>query len=198
MPKQKHSAVQLRTKHKKVCPVDNANALPGFLLLNSICVKKFLIIPVFLIIFSQYSFSQDFLPADQNTLDSIREANIGNVLVFNMWAYWCAPCKEEFPELVKLYNNYKDKGVKLIFVSLDFPETFETQTIPFLKEQGVDFTTYYNNFEKDEQLINYMDINWEGGLPGTFMYNKDGKLSVTMVGARTYDVFEESVQKLLD
>ena len=115
-----------------------------------------------------------------------------------MWAYWCAPCKEEFPELVKLYNNYKDKGVKLIFVSLDFPETFETQTIPFLKEQGVDFTTYYNNFEKDEQLINYMDINWEGGLPGTFMYNKDGKLSVTMVGARTYNVFEESVQKLLD
>ena len=161
-------------------------------------MKKFLIIPVFLIIFSQYSFSQEFLPADQNTLDSIREANIGNVLVFNMWAYWCAPCKEEFPELVKLYNNYKDKGVKLIFVSLDFPETFETQTIPFLKEQGVDFTTYYNNFEKDEQLINYMDINWEGGLPGTFMYNKDGKLSVTMVGARTYDVFEESVQKLLD
>lgn len=161
-------------------------------------MKKLLIIPVFLILFSQYSFSQDFLPANENTLDSIREANIGNVLVINLWAYWCAPCKEEFPELVRLYRDYKDRGVKLIFVSLDFPETYETQTIPYLKEQGVDFDTYYNAFDKDEQLINYMDINWEGGIPGTFIYAKDGNPAVSLIGKRTYDVFEKSVVKLLD
>lgn len=161
-------------------------------------MKKFLILGVFIILaFSQNSFSQELIPANENTLDSIREANIGKVLIINLWAYWCAPCKEEFPELVKLYNDYKDQDVKLVFVTLDFGEALATQTVPYLKEQGVDFDTYYNNFDKDEKLISYMDINWEGGIPGTFIYSKEGKLAVSLIGKRTYDVFEKNVLKLI-
>ncbi len=160
-------------------------------------MKTFAIVLFLILASTSFSYSQELVPANENTLDSIREANKGNVLLINLWAYWCAPCKEEFPELIKLYNDYKDQGFKLVFVTLDFPETFETETIPYLKEQGVDWVTYYNNFDKDEQLITYMDPNWEGGIPGSFIYTKEGKLAVSYIGKRTYEVFETAVKKLL-
>ena len=160
-------------------------------------MKKLIIALFFILASSTFSNAQELLPANENTLDSIREANKGNVLLVNLWAYWCAPCKEEFPELVKLYNDYKDQGLNVVFVTLDFPETLESETIPYLKEQGVDWTTFYNSFDKDEQLINYMDPNWEGAIPGTFIYTKDGKLAISFIGKRTYEVFETAVKKLL-
>ncbi len=161
-------------------------------------MKTFLILITFLIISSQNLYSQQLLPANATTLDSIRDANKGKVLLINLWAFWCAPCKEEFPELIQLRKDYNDIDFELIFLTLDFGDALENETIPYLKSQGVDFTSYYNNFEKDEQLINYMDINWDGGIPGTFIYTKEGKLAYSMIGKRTYEDFDKAVKKLLN
>ena len=145
-----------------------------------------------------YSQEFQFLPANTDTFDSIKANNKGKVILFNFWAYWCAPCKEEFPHLVELYENYKDKDFELVFVCLDFGEELQTESIPFLKEQGVDFTSYYGNFKNDVEVINYMDEKWEGGLPGTFVFDKEGKLSASMIGKRTYKEFENAILPLLD
>ncbi|MFC2093583.1 TlpA family protein disulfide reductase [Bacteroidota bacterium] len=163
-------------------------------------MKKIIKLFIFLLIVStiKTSFSQVLLPADTNTLDSIKKVNKGNVILFNFWASWCKPCKEEFPDLVKIHNDFKDKNFSLIFVSLDFDEALENNTIPFLKEQGVDFTTYFNNFEKDEDLILYIDKNWNGGIPGTFIFDKEGKLSASLIGAQSYATFEKEINKQLN
>ena len=99
------------------------------------------------------------------------------VTLVNFWATWCKPCVEEFPRLVKLYNNYKDRGLDIVFISVDVPEDVESKVVPFLKKQGVDFVSYFNKFDKPEELINYIDKNWEGAIPSTYIYDKEGKLT---------------------
>lgn len=44
---------------------------------------------------------------------------IGTVTIIDFWASWCGPCRKENPEVVKLYNDYKDKGLQIVGVSLD-------------------------------------------------------------------------------
>lgn len=137
----------------------------------------------------------ELLPANKTTLDSIIEANKGKVILFNFWAYWCQPCKEEFPDLMKLKKDYEGKDFKLVFVTLDFDDALATKTRPFLAEQQVDFTTYYNAFKKDEDLINYMTPEgWDGGIPATFIYDKNGTQTGKFIGKKTYEDFKTAVE----
>ncbi|CAN5600669.1 hypothetical protein BH10BAC5_BH10BAC5_21620 [soil metagenome] len=158
-------------------------------------MKKILLI--LLLITAANIYSQDIIPADNLKMDSLFAANKGSVIVLNFWAYWCAPCKEEFPELVKLQNEYKDKGLKLLFYSLDTPEEIKTKTSAYLKDQKVDFVTYSNGFDKDEKLINYVDASWDGALPTTFIYNKNGKLVIKLTGKQKFKDFEKAIKDLL-
>lgn len=47
--------------------------------------------------------------------------SMGKVTIVDFWAAWCKPCRAESPNLVKVYNKYKDQGLKIISVSLDRP-----------------------------------------------------------------------------
>lgn len=120
------------------------------------------------------------------------------VVLVNFWATWCKPCVKEFPELVKLYNNYKDRGLDIVFISVDVPEDVDPKVIPFLKKQEVDFVSYLNKFDKPEDLINYIDKNWEGAIPSTYIYDKEGKLTSHILGSRSYEEFEKEILKNLD
>ncbi|MCX7877802.1 MAG: TlpA family protein disulfide reductase [Ignavibacteria bacterium] len=122
----------------------------------------------------------------------------GKVVLVNFWATWCKPCVKEFPDLIKLYNNYKDKAFEIIFISLDVPEEIDPKVKPFLSKNNVDFTTYYNNFKQPEEIINFMDKNWGGAIPATYIYDREGNLSVSIVGSQRYDQFERELLKVLE
>lgn len=68
---------------------------------------------------------------DKNKLAKIIKERKGKVLFLNLWATWCVPCREEFPEIVKLVNEFKD--VEFIGISVDFPEEVDSKIIPFFK-----------------------------------------------------------------
>ena len=129
---------------------------------------------------------------------TIMDSSKGKVTLVNFWATWCPPCVKEFPELVKLYKNYKDKDFNLIFVSLDENSDVSSKLIPFLKKQGVDFTSYHADFKKPEELIDFVDKSWQGEIPYTKIYDKEGKLSATFLGNKTYEQFEEEVKKVMN
>ena len=97
--------------------------------------------------------------------------------VRKFWATWCKPCVIEFPELFKLYKNYKDRNFVLVFVSMDMTEDIKEKVKPFLEKQGVDFVTYYNDFRNPDEIINFYDSKWEGAIPSTYIYEKEGKLT---------------------
>jgi thiol-disulfide isomerase/thioredoxin len=136
--------------------------------------------------------------SNQKDLESLKDSKKGKVVLVNFWATWCKPCVAEFPEIVKLYRDYKDKGFELVFVSVDVTEDIKTKVVPFLKKQGVDFTTYYSNFDNPEDLINFFDKNWQGAIPSTYIYDRNWNQTSNMLGEKKYEVFENEILKNLN
>jgi thiol-disulfide isomerase/thioredoxin len=132
-----------------------------------------------------------------NDIENIITENEGKVIVFNFWASWCKPCVEEFPDLIKLNNNYRNKDFKLIFISLDFKEETDSKLYPFLKSNNVDFSTYLLDVSNPDDIMNYFDKNWNGGIPSTFIFDKSGKMKKFILGGHDYDYFEKEIMKLI-
>lgn len=130
----------------------------------------------------------------EQILDAVRAAN-NKVVVVNVWATWCIPCREEFPDLLRLRRDYQDRGVKLLLVSGDFAGERE-QATAFLSEQGVDFPTYIKTGD-DMQFINTFDPKWSGALPATFIYDGQGRLRHALLGKSSYAQFEAKVLDVL-
>ncbi len=63
-------------------------------------------------------------------LKLILEEGKGSAILINVWATWCEPCREEFPDLVKLSNKYK-KSIRFIGISADEVEDLDEKVIPF-------------------------------------------------------------------
>lgn len=107
------------------------------------------------------------------------------VVIVNMWATWCGPCREEFPEYVEFAREYREEGIRLMFVSVD-----EREKMPavkeFLEEQGVTWQTYLKKGPAS-RFIPAMHGGWSGALPTTFVYRSDGSLATYWEGAGTYE-----------
>lgn len=168
----------------------NVNSICSINALKAICVVGLL---------SYKTFTQDVMPLSSvKDLETLRDSKKGKVVLVNFWASWCRPCVAEIPGLIKLYNNYKDSGFEIIFISVDVPEDIQSKVAPFLKSKGVDFTTYYNQFDKTDDLINFFDKNWQGAIPSTYIYDKDWNQTSSMVGSRSYEIFEKEILKDLN
>ena len=66
-------------------------------------------------------------------LKSILASYKGKVLLVNIWATWCKPCREEFPDLVRLQDFYKGKAVHIIAISANYPDEINSKILPFLE-----------------------------------------------------------------
>jgi thiol-disulfide isomerase/thioredoxin len=160
---------------------------------------KALLIFVFLFLLSDISLPQDVRNLSSlEQIDSIKTASKSNVILVNFWASWCNPCVEEFPDLIKLKNDFADKGLRMIFISLDFPEEVDTKLKPFLKENNVDFTTYFCSFQKTEELMDYFDKNWDGAIPATFIFDKKGELKSKIIGSHSYNFYKKEISKYIE
>jgi thiol-disulfide isomerase/thioredoxin len=124
------------------------------------------------------------------------EAFRGKVVVLDVWAEFCLPCKKEFPHLVELHEKYAKKGVACISVSVDFLED-QDKTLAFLKKHKATFTNYLFD-EKQKVWQQHFNIT---GPPAVFVYDRDGKLAKHFDpdegDGYTYADVEKLVQKLL-
>jgi thiol-disulfide isomerase/thioredoxin len=127
-------------------------------------------------------------------LGAVRGAGSKAVLV-NVWASWCAPCRQEFPDLVRLYRDYRGRGLELVLVSTDFEDQL-ADAKAFLTKNGVDFPTYFKVGD-DMEFINTLSPKWTGALPATFIYDGEGRLRYFQEGMGTYEEFEKRVLDVL-
>lgn len=117
------------------------------------------------------------------------------VVLINVWATWCAPCVEEFPEIVKLQREYEDQ-VQVIFISADFPDS-RGRALDFLKKQQVNWTTYFKT-GKDQEFIEAISESWTGALPFTKIINKEGHVVASWENSADYSKFEKHVRSALN
>jgi thiol-disulfide isomerase/thioredoxin len=127
-------------------------------------------------------------------LEAVREPGPG-VVVVNVWATWCLPCVEEFPDLIRLRKNYLGKGVKVLLVSADF-HSERDGALRFLAEQGVDFETFLKDGD-DMKFIEALCPAWSGAMPATFLYDSKGRLVHFREGKITYEILEREVRTAL-
>jgi thiol-disulfide isomerase/thioredoxin len=98
-------------------------------------------------------------------------------LLVNFWATWCAPCREEFPDLVKIRARYAADKLDFVVVSLDDPSDIGKAVPDFLKEvRATALPAYLLHAEDDAAAINLVDVYWRGELPATFLYDRAGRI----------------------
>jgi thiol-disulfide isomerase/thioredoxin len=120
----------------------------------------------------------------------------GKILFINLWATWCVPCKEEFPDLVRLDEYYANSDVVIIGISVDFPDEVESKIKPFLHSQKVKFPNFVQNFKDPLELINLLNENWRGAVPTTFIYDKEGKQQKYLLGKHSFEQFKSEIESI--
>ncbi len=130
-------------------------------------------------------------------LERLLDQRNGKALFLNVWATWCLPCKEEFPDLVRLAEAYKNRPIEFVGLSADYPEDVDDKIKPFLQQMRVNFKVYVQDFSDPETLINRLNPTWNGAIPATFLYDSSGKQRAFLVGRQTYEQFRKEIEKLL-
>jgi len=98
----------------------------------------------------------------------------GKVVLVNFWATWCHPCQKEIPDLSRVYDKYKSKGVVFLGVMTDAPDN---QTLLNFKS---DFEMSYPIVRSNSDLM--VSFNYPDALPTTFVYDRGGKQIYNHVG----------------
>jgi thiol-disulfide isomerase/thioredoxin len=133
---------------------------------------------------------------DEQGWQNVRARYRGRVLLVNFWATWCDPCREEFPGIVRLYQDYRAQGLSVVAISMDEPESVPAIE-KFLKAQGAQFGSYRHHFRDFSALVDSINKQWGGGIPATFLYDPQGRLVQSWEGATPYGEFERAVRPLL-
>jgi len=112
----------------------------------------------------------------------------GQVVILNFWATWCAPCRQEMPEFVRLYSSLHDQGLEVVAVDL---QEAEGQVQGFVDEFGMRFPTL---FDRSGGVARTYRVNQ---LPVTLIIDRDGVVRATKYGPVTPDVLQAELAKVL-
>ncbi len=132
---------------------------------------------------------------DDAKIRELLKAN-GKPLLVNFWATWCVPCREEFPDLVKIDGQYRGK-IDFITISLDFIEDIDTAVPEFLSEMKAEMPAYLLLSEDESALISSVTKDWSGGLPFTILYNTKGELVYFHQGKVKPEILKAEIEKSL-
>jgi len=133
-------------------------------------------------------------PATPRQIKQRVEESRAPLTLVHVWATWCDPCREEFPDVMKAQRRYKDRGVRLILVSADDPD--ETESIRgFLAEHESPVGTLVAT-ELSEEFIETLSPKWSGALPASFFF-ANGRLVKEWEGVRSFDQYAKTIESLL-
>ena len=125
----------------------------------------------------------------------IQSKTIQKAVLVNLWATWCGPCIEEFPDIVYLAEKYKDK-LDVIFISGDFPDD-TLRVKEYLQNQKVNWPTWLKSGSESE-FIDAVHSEWAGALPFTVIYKKGGEEVVYWENKAELSKFEQFILKAIN
>jgi thiol-disulfide isomerase/thioredoxin len=120
----------------------------------------------------------------------------GKPLVVNFWATWCDPCREEFPDLVKLDAEYKGRA-DVVTVSLDDPSHIATLVPKFLRSMKATMPAYLLHTPDESAAIALISKDWAGSLPFTVIYSADGAQAYLRMGKIRHEMLVAELEKLI-
>jgi peroxiredoxin len=103
----------------------------------------------------------------------------GQVVLLNVWATWCQPCRVEMPGMQRLYEQLGPEGLKIAAVSID--EAGPDVVKEFVREHGLTFDILHDPSRAVERIYQTT------GVPESFVLNRDGKIVKKVIGAAEWD-----------
>ena len=104
----------------------------------------------------------------------------GQVVLLNLWATWCGPCKQEMPGIQALHDSLGPQGLRVVALSVDDPG-FESAIRTFVAEHKLSFEILHEGSGKIER--DYQT----SGIPETFVIGKDGVIRKRVIGAAVWN-----------
>lgn len=131
---------------------------------------------------------------DGNVIKSEEFYKEKSLTLVNVWGTFCGPCKEEMPDLGKLYEEYKDR-VNFLGVVVDTNVSMDTnveEAQQIIKDSGVNYKNIMPNPTTEDTLVNIT------AMPTTFFVNSEGKVLGGFVGKADKDSLAATIDKLLE
>ena len=122
-------------------------------------------------------------------------AYAGKVLIVNLWATWCGPCRQEIPELIKLYKEFRAQGLEIVGLSTENPEGSAAAVRQFVQDYDVNYRIGWASNDVAITLMQGRD-----SIPQSFVIGRDGRIIKRFVGfnvVSTPPQIKEAVQEAL-
>jgi thiol-disulfide isomerase/thioredoxin len=131
-------------------------------------------------------------PGYQKMVDEYR----GKALLVTFWATWCEPCRDEYPMLNELAKQYAPQGLRVVGVNLDQDGDLILMR-RFIARYHPVFPNYRKTSGGEDAFVQAVMPGWNGAIPGSFFYSRDGKQIGHLVGASNRDTYEAAIKTLL-
>jgi len=139
-------------------------------------MKFFRMITMLLCLSSTILSGQQIAEIDRDGITSLTMKSNDTTYVINFWATWCSPCVKEIGYFEELHRKNVYSKVKVILVSLDFPNQIESRVIPFLEEKGITASVLLMTDLNYNEWIDLVDPSWSGSIPATLIFNKSSRM----------------------
>ena len=113
----------------------------------------------------------------------------GKVVILNFWATWCGPCRAEVPPFIKLREQYHDRGLEIIGISLD--EDGPEAVAEFVQRYKINYPVVMGT---EETVKAYGPIN---AIPTTFIFHRQGRVRSCHQGMLSFDEIETEIKATL-
>jgi thiol-disulfide isomerase/thioredoxin len=114
----------------------------------------------------------------------------GKVVLIDIWATWCGPCKKEMPGYQKLRDRYGPQGFAVVGIKANMMADTESP-VAFARKVGVHYPLVVGT---DELLQKFGGLE---GLPTTLLYDRQGVLRKKVIGFEYTSVFQSALKQLL-
>ena len=140
-------------------------------------------------------------PRDPQVIDApgyekIVQQHRGRPLLITFWATWCEPCRDEYPMLNELAKEYGPKGLQVVGVNFD-DEGDLILMRRFIARYKPVFPNYRKQHGGEAEFKQAVWPEWNGALPASFFYDKDGTQVGHAIGAGTRESYEAAIHQLL-
>lgn len=126
------------------------------------------------------SLSANAMQANFSLLDG-KQANLasysGKVVILDLWATWCGPCRIEIPYLIELADEFRSQGLEVIGLTTEDPRTDLPAVRAFVKEFKINYPIGWANREIVQGVM-----RGRGSIPQTLVFGRDGKIRRHLVG----------------
>lgn len=131
-----------------------------------------------------------------NGSDPIKLSNYsGKVLLVNLWATWCGPCRRETPELVRLHQEYHERGLEIVGLTTEDPVASEQTVQQFVRSYNVGYQVGWAT--RDVALALMKGRN---SIPQSFIVTRDGRVAKHFLGFdpnRTPPLLKQAIEDAL-